>query len=126
MHAGLNAMRSTWCVIVVLLLNAGLASTAVAEPTFPPSLPQGRASVTDRTEAFLSPPSTLREDVVVATTPPTVDFLFYPGQDYAGQPWSNWGEGTAANLVHPGDSGDAPVQQGRLMREVGSDSHGPI
>ena len=96
----------------VLLLCLAMCSTATAqarkakpkkpapakvELTFPPELPGGKQVVTDTSEAFLKPGETLREGVAIAKTPPTVDFLYYPGQNYEGKPWSNWGDGIAAD-----------------------------
>jgi hypothetical protein len=60
---------------------------------FPPQLPNGARVVTDRAPEFLRGPEHIT--AAVADTPPTVDFLYYPGQDYEGQPWSNWGDGIA-------------------------------
>jgi hypothetical protein len=68
-----------------------------AATTFPPQLPGGKAVVTDTSDDFLKPPATLKKDVAVAKAAPAVDFVYYPGQDYEGNPWSCWGEGTAAN-----------------------------
>lgn len=65
--------------------------------TFPPKLPGGKMVVTDWSQAFLKPPATLKKDIAIARTPPTVDLLYYPGQSYRGNPWSAWGEGTAVN-----------------------------
>jgi hypothetical protein len=77
-----------------------------AEPSYPPSLPGNETVVTDTSDAFLTPPATLKEGVVVARKPPTVDFLYYPGQNYPGQPWSNWGDGVAANGKYYSAIGD--------------------
>jgi len=66
-----------------------------SEPIFPPSLPGGQTVVTDTAEEFLRPSSTLADGVTVAKTPPTVDFAYFPGQSYVGNPWSNWGDSTA-------------------------------
>ena len=74
--------------------------------TFPPTLPDGRPVVTDTSEEFLKPPATLRKDVAVAKTPPAVDFLYYPGQDYEGNPWSNWGDSLAAGGKYYASIGD--------------------
>src|SRR5262249_5531218 len=71
------------------------AKPAEPEITYPPKLPDGKQVVTDTSEEFLKPPSTLREGVAIAKTPPTVDFLYYPGQNYPGNPWSNWGDSIA-------------------------------
>ncbi len=64
---------------------------------FPPTLPNGERVVTDKSEAFLKPTETIDKDVAIAKTPPTVDFLYFPGQDYPGNPWSNWGDSLAIN-----------------------------
>jgi hypothetical protein len=71
------------------------AKAAAPEVSFPPELPGGKSVVTDTSEAFLQPPETLREGVAIAKTPPTIDFAYFPGQTYAGKPWSNWGDSTA-------------------------------
>lgn len=72
--------------------KAKAAGTAVE---FPPSLPGGEDVVTDTSDAFLKPGETLQAGVAIAKTPPTIDFAYYPGQDYEGKPWSNWGDSTA-------------------------------
>lgn len=77
-----------------------------AAVTFPPHLPDGKQAVTDKTEEFLKRPVTLQEDVAVAKTPPTVDFLYFPGQDYEGKPWSNWGDSLAAGGKYYASIGD--------------------
>lgn len=74
--------------------------------TFPPKLPDDEPVVTDKAKEFLTPPTTLKKDVDVAKEPPTVDFLYYPGQTYAGNPWSAWGEGLAANGKYYASLGD--------------------
>lgn len=60
---------------------------------YPPTLPMGRTVVSDTSTEFLRHPESLRKGVLVAKTPPTVDFTFYPRQNYPGKPWSNWGDG---------------------------------
>jgi hypothetical protein len=116
--------------IVALILPHGVvAAGASAEPqgsrtvpgggeaTFPPRLPQGQEAVTDRSDEFLRPPGTLRPDVAIAGTPPTVDFLYYPGQTYPGQPWSNWGDGLVAGGKYYSSIGD--------HRAIGAKDDGP-
>lgn len=83
--------------------------------SFPPALPQGKGVVADRSKRMLEPPATLRDDVVVATTPPTIDFLFYPGQDYEGKPWSNWGDSLAANGKYYASIGDHLAPRGHAF-----------
>ena len=68
---------------------------------YPPALPDGKELVTDQSPDFLKPPPHLRAGVEVAKTAPVVDFLFYPGQDHAGVPWSVWGDGCAAGDTPP-------------------------
>lgn len=63
---------------------------------YPPVLPGGQAMVVDTSPDFIKPPATLRPGVLVAKTPPTIHFGYFPGQDHAGKPWSNWGEGSFA------------------------------
>jgi hypothetical protein len=67
------------------------------EPTlvFPPVLRDGKPFVSDTSDAFLKPAETLQAGVAIARTPPTIDFAYFPGQDYEGKPWSNWGDSTA-------------------------------
>src|SRR5262245_19593321 len=77
------------------------------EPTYPPTLNNGQTSATDTSPAFLKKPvvidengkpqETIRPEVLVAKTAPTIDFAFVPGQTYPGKPWSAWGESIAAN-----------------------------
>ena len=59
-----------------------------------PSLPHLQAFVTDSSPEFLKPITPLAAGVAIAATAPTVDFLYYPEQTYAGNPWSVWGDGT--------------------------------
>lgn len=103
---------------LTLLLSLAFTTTASAqakarrpaapkvEVSYPPMLPDGKQVVTDTSEAFLKPAETLREGVAIAKTPPTVDFLYYPGQNYEGKPWSNWGDGLAAKGKYYSAIGD--------------------
>jgi hypothetical protein len=74
----------------------------------PPALPGGQAFVTDRSGAFIRIPGgvRLRDGVTVAKAVPTIDFAYFPGQTYAGRPWSNWGDGTFANGKYYSAIGD--------------------
>ncbi len=74
--------------------------------TFPPKLPDSQSSLTDASPKFLEAPATLREGVAIAKTPPTIDFLYYPGQDYPGKPWSNWGDSVAIGGKYYASIGD--------------------
>jgi hypothetical protein len=90
------------------------AKAKTSEVTYPPKLPGGKEVVTDTSPDFLKPTETLREGVAIAKTPPTVDFLYYPGQNYPGNPWSNWGDSLAANGKYYASIGDhlAPAGNG--------------
>jgi hypothetical protein len=76
------------------MILAGISAPA-QESWRAPSLPDGHLFVTDRSPEFLKPGVPLVDGVTVATTPPTIDFLYYPEQNYPGNPWSVWGDGTA-------------------------------
>ena len=79
-----------------------------AEPavSYPPRLPDGQESVTDTSPRFLEPPGPVLEGVALAKTAPTVDFVYFPGQDYPGNPWSAWGDSLAANGKYYAAIGD--------------------
>jgi hypothetical protein len=77
-----------------------------AEVKFPPTLPDGKEVATDTAAEFLKAPVALKEGVTIAKTAPTIDFLYYPGQTYAGKPWSNWGDSLAANGKYYASIGD--------------------
>src|SRR5262245_33552499 len=94
--------RRRMLIMVVVLLVPTLASAQKpgkkgAAFTFPPKLPDGKEVVTDKSDDFLKAPATLKKDVAVAKTAPTVDFLFFPGQTYEGKLWSNWGDSLAVD-----------------------------
>jgi hypothetical protein len=80
----------------MILLSALLATSSLAGqrkadvelPALPPTLPGGKPVATFKSAELLEPPASMRH-VAVATTPPVIDFLYYPGRDYEGKPWSN-------------------------------------
>jgi hypothetical protein len=72
----------------------------------PPALPDGKRLVTDSSDAFLKPPAGLKDGVTAAKIAPTIDFAYFPGQTYAGKPWSCWGESTFANGMYYASIGD--------------------
>lgn len=81
-------------------------SSAREELSYPPTLPGGQVVVTDTSEKFLNSTGTLLPGVAVAKSSPTIDFLFYPGQNYPGKPWSNWGDSIAVNGKYYASIGD--------------------
>lgn len=60
---------------------------------YPPTLPDGSTSATEKSDDFLRPGKTLREGVEIAKTAPSVDFVFYPEQNYPGHPWAHRADG---------------------------------
>jgi hypothetical protein len=83
--------------------------------TFPPKLPDGKQVVTVTSEDFLKAPATIGKDVAIAKTPPTVDFLYYPGQTYPAKIWSNWGDGLAVNGKYYSSIGDHEAPEGHAF-----------
>ncbi len=109
-RSAVNVLGSVLGITVVTWATA-LSGTIAAPPkpadvSFPPTLPEGRAVVTDRSERFLTPPTNLRPEVAIARTPPTIDFLYFPGQTYAGKPWSAWGNSLAVQGKYYASIGD--------------------
>jgi hypothetical protein len=81
--------------ILTSTFNGAAAAAAAKAPFVPPALPDGQTIVRDQTNAFLRATPTLRTDVTIAKTPPVIEMMFYPGQTYAGNRWSCWGDGVA-------------------------------
>lgn len=51
----------------------------------------------------------------MAKEAPTVDFQYFPGQDYPGKPWSNWGNSTFAHGKYYASIGDHLAPQGNAF-----------
>lgn len=110
----MTAARASWATSA--LAAAVCFASAFAPPltaqkgkpalTFPPKLPDGKAVLSATSPAFLVPTATLEKGVAIAKEAPAVDFLFYPGQDYAGNPWSNWGDSLAVDGKYYASLGD--------------------
>lgn len=84
-------------------------------PEFPPKLPGDQRLVTDSDAALLTPPKELRDGVRIATTPPRIDFLYYPGQTYEGKPWSNWGDSLFTGGKYYASIGDHLAPRGHAF-----------
>jgi hypothetical protein len=100
---------------IALLFALAFVATGIAqEPeggteeklVFPPKLPDAKEVVADTAPEFLRPPATFPREVAIAQTPPTIDFLYYPGQDYPGKPWSVWGDGSVVDRKYYSAIGD--------------------
>src|SRR5262245_14026093 len=92
-RTALKAIAATTAALPQLTRAAQRSDEKVV--SFPPELPGGKTAVTDTMEEFLKPLVSLKPGVTIAKTPPTVDFAYFPGQTYRGNPWSNWGDSTA-------------------------------
>src|SRR3954465_2349957 len=106
-----RAIRSAAVILslAALSVSAAPAKKPAQDPyplPYPPTLPDGATIVTDESPEFLKPSGTLREGIAIAKTAPKIDFQFFPGQDHAGKPWSNWGEGCFANGKYYSAIGD--------------------
>lgn len=90
------------------------AKLAPAKPMFqyPPTLPDNQTVVTDKSDHFLKPASDLVDGVTIAKTAPEIDFMYYPGQDYAGKPWSCWGDGSSSGGKYYSAIGDHASPRG--------------
>lgn len=87
-------------------IRQGNTRPTQAAIAFPPTLSGGKQVATDTSEDFLKPKGPLKSGVTNAKTPPTIDFMFFPGQDYPGNPWSAWGDNIAANGKYYTSIGD--------------------
>ncbi|MBX6315207.1 MAG: hypothetical protein IRY99_20200 [Isosphaeraceae bacterium] len=119
-----SVVRWALSIVVVLFVSAPPAfgqgpktKRRASEPalSFPPELPGGQEVVTDTSDEFLKPTAPLREDVAIAKTPPTVDFLYVPGQTYPGKPWSAWGDSLAVEGAFYASIGDHLAPQGNAF-----------
>jgi hypothetical protein len=97
-----------FALLFAVLTGCPLAGTEVS---YPPALPGGEKVATAASESLLKPPPSL-EGVLVARTAPTVDFMYYPGQSYKGNPWSNWGDGLVASGKYYSSIGDHRAPEG--------------
>lgn len=77
-----------------------------------PKLPDGKTLITETSEFFLKPGPNLREGVAIAKAVPTVDFMYYPGQNYKASIWSNWGDSLAVNGKYYSAIGDHSAPEG--------------
>ena len=107
--------RELICAFVGFVLAARSAACIAAEPTYPPVLTGGKTVASDTSPEFLKAPDTLRPEVKVAKTPPTIDFAYFPGQTYPGKPWSAWGDSIAANGKYYASIGDHLAPDGNAF-----------
>lgn len=107
------------CIALLAVGALALASHAAEPPAveYPPRLPGGASSATMSGGGLLQAPKTLRDGVVMASSPPVVEFLYFPEQDYPGNPWSNWGDSLCVGGKYYASIGDhrAPAGNARVF-----------
>ena len=87
-----------------------------AKPEYPPQLPGGKDNrPLILRPSFLKPMGELDKGVKIAKEAPTVDFRYYPGQDYQGNPWSAWGDSLAVGDKYYSAIGDHLAPQGNAF-----------
>src|SRR5262245_5200589 len=95
--------------------EAKAKKAAAKDLPFPPELTGGKQAVTVTSDDLLKPPGQLKEGVTIAKSAPTVDFALFPGQTYAGKPWSAWGDSIAAGTKYYTSVGDHLAPQGNAF-----------
>ena len=105
-------MRS---LLTLLILSTPLLAQRKTEPWVTPALPDGKTAVTDTSDAFLKPTGTLKEGVKIAKTAPTIDFLYYPEQNYPGNPWSHRSDGIVVGDKYYSSSNDHLAPRGTAL-----------
>ena len=113
-HDSMIDRRWAWALILLAAGSLGVASQEADPVILPPRLPDGASVVTIQTDRLLEAPAGL-DGIAVAATAPKVDLLYYPGQTYAGNPWSNWGDGVAVGDVYYSAIGDHRAPRGNAF-----------
>ncbi len=99
------------CLLALVMLTAQRVWGAIK---LPPRLAGGERVQTINSQRLLEAPDSLA-GVNVAREAPVVDFMYYPGQDYEGGPWSNWGDGTAVKGKYYSAIGDHKAPEGNAF-----------
>ncbi len=89
--------------VVLILIAFSFATVATPQQlkfedlVWPPTLPDGKQIAIDSTVQFLKqdPQAEMQisKEIDIAKTPPKIEFLFFPGQTYVPELWSNWSDG---------------------------------
>ena len=83
-------------IVLACILAAQTTFAQIRYPLpYPPKLPEGKSVVSHRSPDFLKPGPNLRDGVQIAKTAPLVEMMYYPGQNYSGNPWCFRGVGSA-------------------------------
>jgi hypothetical protein len=79
---------------------------------YPPRLPGNQTVVTESSPTFLQAGPTMQDGVEIARQAPTVDFAFYPEQNYPGNPWSHRSDGIVVGDKYYSSSNDHLAPRG--------------
>jgi hypothetical protein len=85
---------------------------------FPPRLPGDEPLISDESMEMIRPTTPLARGVDIATTPPRIDFMYYPGQDRDARPdgrWSGWGDACFAHGKYYSAIGDHMGPRGTVL-----------
>jgi hypothetical protein len=102
-------------LLAALVVASGVFAKEKDNVTWPPKLPGGKEVITINSPDLLKPVGELAQGVKIARTAPTVDFLYYDCQTYAGNPWSVWGDGCAAEGKYYSAVGDHKSPMGNAF-----------
>jgi hypothetical protein len=112
-NKGSNALAR--CLLFIALCAAAPINSHAAEPEYPPKLPDGKSLASITSDDFLKPPAGFASDVAIATATPTVEFLYYPKQDYPAKTWSAWGDSLAVGDKYYSSIGDHEAPSGNAF-----------
>jgi hypothetical protein len=101
--------------IAIAFVAFATSAVVAAEPDYPPRLPNGKDSISITSADFLKAPDSVRKDVAIASAAPTVDFFYYPGQDYPAKTWSAWGDSLAVGEKLYSSIGDHEAPTGNAF-----------
>ena len=105
-------MRQRFCILFIAIGFLSRSLPSAGQDLFPPNLPGGKSVVTIDSKELLKPTTALDDGVKIAGEAPTVDVLYYPGQEYEGNPWSVWGDSLAVGDKYYSAIGDHKAPQG--------------
>jgi len=98
------------------LLMGVLAWGARGELSYPPKLSGDKPVAREQSAKMLEAPTdTILEGVRIARTAPVIDVMFFPGQNYPGRPWSDWGDALYAEGCFFAGIGDHLSPRGSAM-----------
>ena len=78
-------------------------------------MPDGQSIVSVESADLLAPQDNLKPGVQIAKTAPKVDLIYYPEQNYEGNPWSVWGDGLTVGTKYFSAVGDHLAPQGNAF-----------